>query len=281
MSRTNFNWCWISTVRCYVARLTGARYLMSGANFNWCWISTVRCKVYNIHTTSGAGVKLFSLVSKNSSNNGYFTTLVVVVVVVTPPHSTNQHHHSTGIPPSQTAIKITTTARLSPIKNRLSRNQLCRYLRCFVAKSVVTQFTRFWCQMFELEMVLVLKKLQISGMHCHMFRIVPCEECQVDVLQKDKVSWPGEVEKKSARWPNFCPTIVLKLSIWYWIFWPPITTIAMQSINGFQRHSPFNARKGNYLFFNLFGVWKQLFFYGCPQLIWQYNGNFPFLKYNT
>ena len=22
---------------------------MSGANFNWCWISTVRCKVYNIH----------------------------------------------------------------------------------------------------------------------------------------------------------------------------------------------------------------------------------------
>ena len=87
-------------------------------------------------TTSGAGVKLFSLVSKNSSNNVYFTTLVVVVVVVTPPHSTNQHHHSTGIPPSQTAIKITTTARLSPIKNRLSRNQLCRYLRCFVPKSV-------------------------------------------------------------------------------------------------------------------------------------------------
>ena len=118
-------------------------------------------------------------------------------------------------------------------------------------------------------------------MHCHMFRIVPCEECQVDVLQKDKVSWPGEVEKKSARWPNFCPTTVVKLSIWYWIFWPPVTTISMQSINGFQRHSPFNARKGNYLFFNLFGVWKQLFFYGCPQLIWQYNGNFPFLKYNT
>ena len=49
MSRTNFNWCWISTVRCYVASLSGARYLMLGANFNRCWISTVRCKVYNIH----------------------------------------------------------------------------------------------------------------------------------------------------------------------------------------------------------------------------------------
>ena len=24
-------------------------YLMLGANFNWCWISTVRCQVYNIH----------------------------------------------------------------------------------------------------------------------------------------------------------------------------------------------------------------------------------------
>ena len=36
-------------MRCYVARLSGARYLMLGANFNRCWISTVRCKVYNIH----------------------------------------------------------------------------------------------------------------------------------------------------------------------------------------------------------------------------------------
>ena len=52
---------------------------------------------------------------------------------------------------------------------------------------------------------------------------------------------------------------VVKFSIWYWIFWPPIATIAMQSINVFQRHSPLNARKGNYLFFNRFGVWKLLF----------------------
>ena len=49
MLGANFNWCWISTVRCYVARLSGARYLMLGANFNRCWISTVWCKVYNIH----------------------------------------------------------------------------------------------------------------------------------------------------------------------------------------------------------------------------------------
>ena len=46
--------------------------------------------IFVTSTTSGAGVKIVSLVSKNSSNNVYFTTLVVVVVVVTPPHSTNQ-----------------------------------------------------------------------------------------------------------------------------------------------------------------------------------------------
>ena len=53
MLGANFNWCWISTVRCYVARLSGAKYLMLGANFNRCWISTVRCKVYNIHQMNG------------------------------------------------------------------------------------------------------------------------------------------------------------------------------------------------------------------------------------
>ena len=41
-----------------------------------------------IFVTCGAGVKIFRLVSKNSSNNSYFTTLVVVVLI--PPHSTNQ-----------------------------------------------------------------------------------------------------------------------------------------------------------------------------------------------
>ena len=49
MLGANSNWCWISTVRCYGVRLSGARYLMLGANFNWGWISTVRCQVYNIH----------------------------------------------------------------------------------------------------------------------------------------------------------------------------------------------------------------------------------------
>ena len=69
----------------------------------------------------------------------------------------------------------------------------------------MTQFTRFWCQIFELEMVLVLKKLQISGMHCHMFRIVPCEECQVDVLQKDKVR--STIQQRSAGRPDCAATV--------------------------------------------------------------------------
>ena len=67
------------------------------------------------------------------------------------------------------------------------------------------RFTRFWCQIFELEMVLVLKKLQISGMHCHMFRIVPCEECQVDVLQKDKVR--STIQQQSAGRPDWAATV--------------------------------------------------------------------------
>ena len=61
MLGANFNWCWISTVRCYVARLSGARYLMLGANFNRCWISTVRCKVYNIHPVGAPRLLCFIL----------------------------------------------------------------------------------------------------------------------------------------------------------------------------------------------------------------------------
>ena len=30
-------------------------YLMLGANFNWCWISTVRCDAYNIHSLISLG----------------------------------------------------------------------------------------------------------------------------------------------------------------------------------------------------------------------------------
>ena len=49
-----------------------------------------------IFVTCGAGVKIFKLVSKNSSNTG--RVVEVVVVVVAPP----QHHQST----TTTAIKI-------------------------------------------------------------------------------------------------------------------------------------------------------------------------------
>ena len=64
MLGANFNWCWISTVRCYVARLSGARCLMLGANFNRCWISTVRCQVYNIHRFIGAVQSLLVIMGR-------------------------------------------------------------------------------------------------------------------------------------------------------------------------------------------------------------------------
>ena len=45
------------------------------------------------------------------------------------------------------------------------QNLSCRNLRCFVAKSVLSQFTRFLCEKkIESKIVLVEKKRQISGM---------------------------------------------------------------------------------------------------------------------
>ena len=44
-----------------------------------------------------------------------------------------------------------------------------------------------------------------------------------------------------------------------WLFRPPFATIAMQSISGFQRHSPLNTIKSTYLIFNSFGAPKLLF----------------------
>ena len=45
----------------------------------------------------------------------------------------------------------------------------------------------------------------------------------------------------------------------FWLFRPPFATIAMQSISGFQRHSPLNTIKSTYLIFNSFGAPKLLF----------------------
>ena len=46
--------------------------------------------------------------------------------------------------------------------------QLCCNLRCFVErKKILSRFTHFLCQIFELKMVLVSKKWQICGMVSH------------------------------------------------------------------------------------------------------------------
>ena len=72
------------------------------------------------------------------------------VVMVAPPPP--QHHHTLPPPP--------------PLyHHHHHHNQLCCDLNCFVAKSVVSRFTHFWCQILELKMVLVSKKWQIWGMH--------------------------------------------------------------------------------------------------------------------
>ena len=122
--------------------------------------------IFVTSTTSRAGVKLFSLVSKKSSNNVYFTTLVVVVVVVvTPPQSTNQfdrwHFISEANWADSAVIKRLKEERPNvPFFSKIQAVSLWAIkidYRCFVAKSVVTRFTRFWCQIFELEMVLVSK----------------------------------------------------------------------------------------------------------------------------
>ena len=50
-----------------------------------------------------------------------------------------------------------TTTTPPPSIYHSHQNQLCRDFRCFVAKSVESQYTRFGCQPFGLEMVLVSK----------------------------------------------------------------------------------------------------------------------------
>ena len=54
-------------------------------------------------------------------------------------------------------------------------------------------------------------------------------------------------------------TIQLQVQFPIWLFLPSFATIAMQSITGFQRHSPVNTIKSTYLIFNSFGAWKLLF----------------------
>ena len=66
--------------------------------------------------------------------------------------------------------------------------------------------------------------------------------------------WRYSVLCKSA-----CCTRQLHVQFPIWLFWPPFATIAMQSISGFQRHSPLNTIKSIYLIFNSFGASKLLF----------------------
>ena len=109
-----------------------------------CHLHHLQCRCQNFQ----AGVK------KNPQ-------IAVVVAVAPPPPPQHQHHHSSST--NTTAIKITTTTRPSPTPQNPFRNAMKCFgqykidLRCFVAKSVVSRFARFWCQIFELEMVLVSK----------------------------------------------------------------------------------------------------------------------------
>ena len=115
--------------------------------------------IFVTSTTSGAGVKIFRLVSKNSSNNGYFTTAttMVVVVVVAPPHSTNHHHHHHCLQNHHHCSTIPdTTKTLSQmdmfcceisyvvIYAVLSQNQLWRDSRVFGVKFLSWKWC--WCQ---------------------------------------------------------------------------------------------------------------------------------------
>ena len=98
----------------------------------------------------------WSFKTANLLNNNHSDCDRVVLVVAPPP--TVAHHNTTIKPPPPHSASTTTLP--PPSKSPLAhlqhhQNQLCRNLRCFVAKSVVSRFTRFWCQIFELGMVLV------------------------------------------------------------------------------------------------------------------------------
>ena len=82
---------------------------------------------------------------------------ITVIFVVGGGGTTNngapKHHHNHTLPPPPPSKSPPPVAHLQH-----HQNQLCRNLRCFVAKSVVSQFTRFLCQILELKMLLVSNK---------------------------------------------------------------------------------------------------------------------------
>ena len=49
----------------------------------------------------------------------------------------------------------------------------------------------------------------------------------------------------------------------------------------FSKALSIECQKGQLFIFQSFWSLETIVFNGCPQLVWQYNGNFPFLKYNT